>query len=91
MVEASIKKKEQAVVAFQENVTRAVVCDKCLQPIDAAHSSQSLKQLKADLATTLDERDQIVKVSDYILLYHTLVMPLASQYLVKQLHHGCHM
>lgn len=62
MVEASIKKKELTLKAFQENVTRSVVCDKCLQPIDAAHSSQSLLQLKAELAITADERDHVVKV-----------------------------
>ncbi|KAG0619717.1 hypothetical protein M758_4G159600 [Ceratodon purpureus] len=61
MVEASIIKKEQALEAFQENVTRSVVCDKCLQPIDAVHSSQSLSQLKTDLATTSDEREHILK------------------------------
>jgi len=69
MVEAAIKKKEQALEAFQENVTRSVVCDKCLQPIDAAHSSQSLLQLKAELATTFDERDLVVKVRDSKTLY----------------------
>ena len=66
MVEASIIKKEQALEAFQENVTRSVVCDKCLQPIDAVHSSQSLSQLKTDLATTSDEREHILKVRDYV-------------------------
>ena len=64
MVEASIIKKEQALEAFQEDVTRSVVCDKCLQPIDAAHSSQRLLQLKTDLATTSDERGHILKVRD---------------------------
>lgn len=62
MVEASLVKKEQALEAFQENVTRSVVCDKCLQPIDAVHSSQSLLQLKTDLVTASDERDHIMKV-----------------------------
>lgn len=66
MGETLIKKKEQALEAFQENVARAVVCDKCLQPIDAAHSSQSLLQLKAELATAVEERDHVVKVRDYL-------------------------
>lgn len=61
MFEASIVKKEQSLEDFRENVTSSVVCDKCLQPIDAAHSSQSLMQLKTDLATTFDEREHILE------------------------------
>jgi hypothetical protein len=66
MVEASIVKKEQAVEAFKDNVTRSVVCDMCLQPIDAVHSSQSLIQLKTDLATSFDEREHILKVREIV-------------------------
>jgi hypothetical protein len=66
MLEALIVKKEQSLEAFRENVTSSVVCDKCLQPIDAAHSSQSLMQLKTDLATTFDEREHILEVREIV-------------------------
>lgn len=62
MVETSFEMKGKALEAFQRNVATSVVCDKCLQPIDAAHSSQSLLQLKSELTTISDQREHVVKV-----------------------------
>lgn len=61
MVETSFEMKGKALEAFQRNVATSVVCDKCLQPIDAAHSSQSLLQLKSELTTISDQREHVVK------------------------------
>jgi hypothetical protein len=65
MAEALIMKRKQMVEAFKKNVTGAIVCDKCLQPIDAMHSSQSLVQLEGELTSAVKEHNQFVKVARY--------------------------
>ncbi|CAK9226938.1 unnamed protein product [Sphagnum troendelagicum] len=46
---------------FQKNVAGSQVCDKCLQPIDAAHLSQSLLKLQADYDLAQKEHQLLSK------------------------------
>lgn len=65
LAEALIMKRKQMVEAFKKNVAGAIVCDKCLQPIDAMHSSQSLVQLEGELTSAVEEHNHFVKVTRY--------------------------
>lgn len=64
----SITIKRKAMLdGFQENVAGSQVCDKCLQPIDAAHSSQSLLRLQADYDLAQKEHQLLSKVKFHVM------------------------
>ncbi len=52
---------------FQKNVAGSQVCDKCLQPIDSAHSSQSLLKLQADYDLAQKEHQLLSKVKFHVM------------------------
>jgi len=52
---------------FQKNVAGSQVCDKCLQPIDAAHLSQSLLKLQADYDLAQKEQQLLSKVKFHVM------------------------
>lgn len=59
---ALVGKRMKMLEAFQTNVAGLTVCDKCMQPINPSHSSQSLLQLEADLITSRQEHQRFQEV-----------------------------